>query len=78
MYVHRLSGKNRCTCVLGIGFSETDGREKADAPLWEVQGGSNVHLALLRRGPARMGMESERLKRLGQRSPRVCNQEAWG
>lgn len=64
------SEKNRCTCVLGIAFSEKYGRKKTDTLLGAMQGErSSVHLAPLRWVLAGLGMEVRRFKRLGQRSP---------
>lgn len=66
--IHRFSGINCCTCVLGIGFSVKYGQKKADASLEGCGETSNMGLALLRYILAGIGMEVEGFRRLGQRS----------
>ena len=36
MYIHRFSGINCCTCVLGIGFSAKSGQKKTEVTLGDA------------------------------------------
>lgn len=54
MFVHRYSGKNCCTGILGIGFSEKYGQQETNA----LPGGRRGAGRVVRHGPrsAEMGI----------------------